>query len=1242
MQSKSNGVVGQEITFDFQGEDKQGVIKEITDMGDYIVSTNDGRTVLAEERDVIQLGEMQKIASMPAPKKRFGLFASGGDLDGEPRELKGYSVRIFSSDLGSKSNILNEKNRAILVTDGKKGDSSTVFSNEPYLKLVKRDIFGNTVLSAEPVNYGNEGKHKMFGGTFVWSSDSRFREDISSQPIALHDRVEYAKGGMTEHGLEIGDEILGYTKDVNELHVKNSNNAEWHSVDLDDGKRYGNGGLMKYEFGGELDEKFTIEEIKTYLNNAFPDSFEFSLSRFSEEGNIFKNQAALIVNPNESYYGLSDKEISSSLFFPKYPNNPGIRFRIYQGGENTYFYFILESQNQDIYIGQFGFKDRGNVPSNYITKFLAFLMKQYGLPFEVNHEVMSKGGSTNMKYKIFEGYDHFNNKPLYKVTDNEDYEGEWHSSRADAKEELDELINSEKMSTGGGVGKIKVKGFPPISKQEAILLNEDFEENFNSNVERFTKHLNKVHNSRLRTIDVKEVIDFAKKSNKNNFATGGNVDQKGDYMLLGRLQSDCDYFLGFGNRNEGRLWAGNVKDQITEMKSIYNRLKVKPEWITMKDINRYEKQMTSKMATGGGVDNVDLFFGGLGNGTSVFDRNRLEKNQYKNIAHISDQGKISYIDKNLPESVKKEIEEWTKKYKPKFDKGGEVGKTALYQTNQNEKLTKQIIDTSFEFFKSNGVNYGQVADLGTEITIEPSTVIPAKSTLKKGSLDGMQIIYDVKSKVYEVSEYMAGPNEDELYIFGEYKSLIPALKSLIKGNSNLGRKPIKKYARGGKLTPAQQLKFGKVMHEFKEGELHSGSKTGPIVKKRDQAIAIALSEANASKKMAAGGGVGNQNDKLDNEIFKSLLTIYKSEGNSGKDLFSFSEYKLKKVLSEDAFNRLKSGKSPLGKIQLYGGGVGQYYALNIANGDFYKRLKGNYAEGGGVDKNIESTILTEEENATLKDYIKHPIFKNFKEIDTFSSGGGYNHTMILLSNNHIVTINWESGDVQYSYFTYDNIEQYADEPEDDERGWDNEFYRPEIIEGFPNYSDLDDKSFLDRMMSIKMANGGRVKDLTEERKALLVELIDNDIIDEEHGYYNDVQSAIASNDSEQMREIIDELITSDLVDRDDWNYRTAKRLAKEQKATGGKITEREGEGLWSVMIDYYDPNAKADSMGIKSTYSSKTFKVNATSRDEAYKKATELYNSVSANKNRKIERTNGFLLKPISPKTELKGWKHKK
>ncbi|MGV3620932.1 MAG: DUF6496 domain-containing protein [Archangium sp.] len=46
-----------------------------------------------------------------------------------------------------------------------------------------------------------------------------------------------------------------------------------------------------------------------------------------------------------------------------------------------------------------------------------------------------------------------------------------------------------------------------------------------------------------------------------------------------------------------------------------------------------------------------------------------------------------------------------------------------------------------------------------------------------------------------------------------------------------------------KYGPKAEKKIGKVMREFKEGKLHSGSKTGPKVKSRKQAIAIGISEA---------------------------------------------------------------------------------------------------------------------------------------------------------------------------------------------------------------------------------------------------------------------------------------------------------------------------------------------------------------------------------------------------------------
>ena len=46
-----------------------------------------------------------------------------------------------------------------------------------------------------------------------------------------------------------------------------------------------------------------------------------------------------------------------------------------------------------------------------------------------------------------------------------------------------------------------------------------------------------------------------------------------------------------------------------------------------------------------------------------------------------------------------------------------------------------------------------------------------------------------------------------------------------------------------------ETKISKVMREYGAGKLHSGSKKGPEVTSRRQAIAIALSEAGMAKKV---------------------------------------------------------------------------------------------------------------------------------------------------------------------------------------------------------------------------------------------------------------------------------------------------------------------------------------------------------------------------------------------------------
>jgi hypothetical protein len=52
-----------------------------------------------------------------------------------------------------------------------------------------------------------------------------------------------------------------------------------------------------------------------------------------------------------------------------------------------------------------------------------------------------------------------------------------------------------------------------------------------------------------------------------------------------------------------------------------------------------------------------------------------------------------------------------------------------------------------------------------------------------------------------------------------------------------------------KTKSKSQKKISRVMTEFKEGELHSGSKKGPVVTSKEQAIAIALEESRKASGM---------------------------------------------------------------------------------------------------------------------------------------------------------------------------------------------------------------------------------------------------------------------------------------------------------------------------------------------------------------------------------------------------------
>lgn len=110
--------------------------------------------------------------------------------------MKKISCSVFRSNIGDCSNggITNKFDTLNLYSDVNTAEDLANIP-EGSLVLIKRDLFGRSADYVVPVQYaiipfGNVmSKSVMFGGCFVWCSDSRFRE-LSQLPLPVHDRVE--------------------------------------------------------------------------------------------------------------------------------------------------------------------------------------------------------------------------------------------------------------------------------------------------------------------------------------------------------------------------------------------------------------------------------------------------------------------------------------------------------------------------------------------------------------------------------------------------------------------------------------------------------------------------------------------------------------------------------------------------------------------------------------------------------------------------------------------------------------------------------------------------------------------------------------------------------------------------------------------------------------------------------------------------------------------------------------------
>ena len=153
-------------------------------------------------------------------------------------------------------------------------------------------------------------------------------------------------------------------------------------------------------------------------------------------------------------------------------------------------------------------------------------------------------------------------------------------------EQEQEELRSEKAKLNGRLRKLRnnavdMDKMTPEQQKEFkqrlkdLQLLDDDESNLQSAIQSYRNHY------------IQEFESYTKKEENN-------TDLEYRYMLLDRLKQDCEYFLGNGNGNaEHSLWAKDIDEQIDKMKELYNSFTddQKPEWITMEDIDNYQKKM---------------------------------------------------------------------------------------------------------------------------------------------------------------------------------------------------------------------------------------------------------------------------------------------------------------------------------------------------------------------------------------------------------------------------------------------------------------------------------------------------------------------------------------------------------------------------------------------------------------------------------------------------------------------------
>jgi len=176
--------------------------------------------------------------------------------------------------------------------------------------------------------------------------------------------------------------------------------------------------------------------------------------------------------------------------------------------------------------------------------------------------------------------------------------------------------------------------------------------------------------------------------------------------------------------------------------------------------------------------------------------------------------------------------------------------------------------------------------------------------------------------------------------------------------SQLKTSNVQRYAKGGKVE--------KVMGEYKRGELHSGSKKGPVVKSRKQAVAIALSEARkAGQKVVkkAEGGYQESPPEMKSESFKEA---FRRARNAGQKEFSWRGDRYTTKLKEEVKPREEAKERVAGEPGSKGGPSSRQGPRRVAEAKSEKSERPRYSGVYGETREALSSLSPEQKKEALK------------------------------------------------------------------------------------------------------------------------------------------------------------------------------------------------------------------------------------------------------------------------------------